>query len=259
MGAGSYYQFPERKIAGLVLMLCTIFYVFLFLLTFLLRNCGGLTDGWSVSVWHALNVGIEYTALGLAALALFALFIVPLWYFERKGKESGEMAFEAAKNTAGLVILVGLLSSFFILPTVGLIDDRDVSTRLQHFENYYDIGSNEFRAFMVPRPAKDIKVYVDHRIGSRSCDISCTVGMEGLLEFAKENGYRFERREHILGLADSCVTRELEIDTANITNYLFSAVGLQGDASEGSAKSSFGHVLFVYDIANNKLFGSYSD
>ena len=259
MGGGSYYQFPERKIAGLVLILCAIFYAFLFLLTFLIRNCGGLTNGWSVSVWHALNVGIEYTALGLAAFTLFALFIVPLWYFEWKGKESGEMAFEAAKNTVGLVILVGLLSSFFILPTVGMIDDRDVSTRLQHFENYYDIGSNEFCAFMVPRSAKDIKVYVDRKIGSRSCDISCTVGMEGLLEFAKENGYRFERREYMLGFADSCVTRELEIDTANITNYLFSSVGLEGDASEGSAKSSFGHVLFVYDIANNKLFGSYSD
>ena len=102
---------PEGKMAKRFTVVCAIFFAVLFLLTFFLKNCGGWSESWPVGVWHALNVGIEYTALGLAALALFALFIVPLWYFERKGKKSGEMAFEAAKNTAGLVILVGLLSS----------------------------------------------------------------------------------------------------------------------------------------------------
>lgn len=250
---------PEGKMAKRFTVVCAIFFAVMFLLTFFLKNCGGWSEGWPVGVWHALDVGIIYVAIGLVALDVFILLIYPLWRWERGGQESGKRAYEIAVTTSGYVLGAMLVTLFFTFSTFCEILDHDESGQVQHFENYYDIGSNEFRAFMVPRSAKDIKVYVDHSIGSRTCDISCTVGMEGLLEFAKENGYRFERREHMLGFADSCITRELEIDTANITNYLFSSIGLEENASGGSAKSGFGNALFAYDIANKRLVGSYWD
>lgn len=253
------YKKPEGRAALWFLKTFAVFYAFLFLLTFLLRNCGGLTDNWPVGVWHVLNVGINYIVVGLVAFALTVLFLVPLWYFGRRGKESGEESFEAAKNTMVLVLLVTLFSSFFIFQTIGTIDDRDVTDRIRHYETHEDVNERELRLFMIPRSATDIKVYADQGIGYRTCDISCTVGMDGLLVFARENGYRFERRERIPGFAKSCVTQELDIDPSNITNYLYSAVGVGDDKVRRDGRSGFGGVSFVYDVANKRLYGSYGN
>lgn len=259
MGVCSYYSVPERKMAGLMLILSAAFYVLLLLLTFVLRNCGGLSDSWAIDVWHVLNVGIEYAVVGLVAFALVVMFIVPLWFFWRRGKRSCEKSFDAAKKAIGLVFLMTLLLSVFIFPTIGMIADRDVSDRLWNFANYKEVSFSEFRDIVIPRTATDIKMHIDRGIGYRECDISCTVSKEGLLEFERENGYRFEHREPLPCLANNCVTRELNIDPLNSTNYLFYFAGYREDEAGGNGQREFGSMVFVYDIAKGRLYGSCSD
>lgn len=253
----SYYRIPERKMAGWLLKGYAVFFAVVFLLTFLVRSCGGLTDNWPLAVWHVLFVAVDFMCLSLTAFALFVLFIVPLWYYGKKGRVSGDESFWAGMKMVGLLLFVTAALYDPVFSTIDTVADRDAGSRIRHLANYQEVGDDGFRHFMIPRSATAIKIYADRGIGYCMYDMSCAVGMEGLMEFAKENGYLFERRERAPGFADSCVTRELEIDTANITNYLFSSVGLEGDTSEGSDRSWFGSALFAYDIANKRLVGSY--
>ena len=246
---------PEGKMAKRFTVVCAIFFAVMFLLTFFLKNCGGWSESWPVGVWHALDVGIIYVAIGLVAFDLFILLIYPLWRWERGGQESGKRAFEIAVTTSGYVLGAALITFFFTSSTLSMIGDHDESGQVQQFANYNAMGDNEFRYFMVPIIATDIKVNDDRGFLYLEYSVSCTVGMDDFVSFANANGYRFERGGCIPSFEKNCVTKELVIDEANSENYYHCLV----NGGEGALTRRTGTLQLVYDVAHKRLYGSYRD
>lgn len=245
----------EGKMAKRFTVVCAIFFAAMFLLTFFLKNCGGWSERWPVGVWHALDVGILYVAIGLVAFDLFILLIYPLWRWERGGQESGKRAFEIAVTTSGYVLGAALITFFFTSSTLSMIGDHDESGQVQQFANYNAMGDNEFRYFMVPTTATDIKVNDDRGFLYLEYSISCTVSMSDFVSFANANGYRFERGGRIPSFEKNCVTKELVVDEANIANYYHCLV----NGGEGALARRTGTLQLIYDVANKRLYGSYCD
>ena len=246
---------PEGKMAKRFVVVCAIFFAVMFLLTFFLKNCGGWSESWPVGVWHVLDVGILYVAIGLVAFDLFVLLIYPLWRLERGGQESGKRAFEIVVTTSGYVLGAALITFFFTSSTLSMIGDRDESGRVQQFANYNAMGDNEFRYFMVPTTASDIKVNDDRGFIYLEHSISCTVSMSDFVSFANANGYRFERGGRVPSFEKNCVTKELVIDEANNANYYHCLV----NGGEGALARRIGTLQLVYDVAHKRLYGSYRD
>lgn len=246
---------PEGKMAKRFTVVCAIFFAVMFLLTFFLKNCGGWSESWPVGVWHALGVGIIYVTIGLGAFDLFILLIYPLWRWERGGQESGKRAYEVAVTTSGYVLGAMLITFFFTSSTLSMIGDRDESGQVQQFANYNAMGDNEFRYFMVPTTATDIKVNDDRGFIYLEYSISCTVNMSDFVSFANANGYRFEHGGRVPSFEKNCVTEELVIDEANNANYYHCLV----NGGEGALTGRFGTLQLVYDVANKRLYGSYCD
>ena len=245
----------EGKMAKRFAVVCAIFFAVMFLLTFFLRNCGGWSESWPVGVWHALDVGIIYVAIGLVAFDAFILLIYPLWRWGRGGQESGKRAFEIAVTTSGYVLGAALVTLFFTFSTFCVILDHDESGQMQQFANYNAMGDNEFRYFMVPIIATDIKVNDDRGFLYLEYSVSCTVGMDDFVSFANANGYRFERGGCIPSFEKNCVTKELVIDEANSENYYHCLV----NGGEGALMRRTGTLQLVYDVAHKRLYGSYRD
>ena len=246
---------PEGKMAKRFTVVCAIFFAVMFLLTFFLKNCGGWSEGWPVGVWHALGVGIMYVAIGLVAFDVFILLIYPLWRLERGGHESGKRSFEIAVTTSGYVLGAALVTLFFTFSTFCVILDRDESGQVQQFANYNAMGDNEFRYFMVPTTATDIKVNDDRGFLYLEYSISCTVGMDDFVSFANANGYRFERGGYIPSFEKNCVTKELVVDETNNANYYHCLE----NGGEGALARRIGTLQLVYDVAHKRLYGSYRD
>ena len=246
---------PEGKMAKRFTVVCAIFFAVMFLLTFFLKNCGGWSESWPLGVWQALGSGIIYVAIGLVAFDLFILLIYPLWRWERGGQESGKRAYEIAVTTSGYVLGATLVTLFFTFSTFCVILDHDESGQVQQFANYNAMGDTEFRYFMVPTTATDIKVNDARGFLYLEYSISCTVGMDDFVSFANANGYRFERGGCIPSFEKNCVTKELVIDEANSENYYHCLV----NGGEGALTRRTGTLQFVYDVANKRLYGSYCD
>ena len=245
----------EGKMAKRFTVVCAIFFAVMFLLTFFLKNCGGWSESWPVGVWHALGAGIIYVAIGLVAFDVFILLIYPLWRWERGGQESGKRAYEIAVTTSGYVLGAALVTLFFTFSTLCVILDHDESDQIQQFANYNAMGDNEFRYFMVPTTATDIKVNDDRGFLYLEYSISCTVGMDDFVSFANANGYRFERGGYIPSFEKNCVTKELVVDETNNANYYHCLV----NGGEGALARRTGTLQLVYDVANKRLYGSYCD
>lgn len=246
---------PEGKMAKRFTVVCAIFFAVMFLLTFFLKNCGGWSESWPLGVWQALGSGIIYVAIGLVAFDLFILLIYPLWRWERGGQESGKRAYEIAVATSGYVLGAALVTLFFTFSTFCVILDHDESDQIQQFANYNAMGDNEFRYFMVPITATDIKVNDDRGFIYLEYSVSCTVDMDDFVSFVNANGYRFERGGYIPSFEKNCVTKELVVDEANNANYYHCLV----NGGEGALARRIGTLQLVYDVAHKRLYGSYRD
>ena len=250
------YGTPEGRMAKRFLVACGIFFAVLFLLTFFLKNCGGWSETWPSSVWHVLNVGIKSLALSLVVFDASILTAYPLWLLERRGKQSAKLAYDIAVSTSGYVLGAVLITAYFTSSTIFAIEENDMTIQMRQFANYKEMD-DEFRSFMIPERATNIKVNSDCGFGHRTYNVSCTIDKDGLMSFAVANGYRFERGGQIPVFEKNCVTKELSVDANNADTYLHCFV--KGRKDEITGQKIFGSLLFVYDVANCRLYGSYAD
>lgn len=258
MRIGDYYRVPEKRGAGAFLACCITSLAWLFVVTLVLRSIDDL-ETIPASVWHALGVSVDMGVVVLGFGLAWMLLIWPAWQLLRRGEAAAKSSLNEGIKPMEFGLLAMLGAAVFFLPTILMIGDHDLTSRLKCYRTYEEYDDPAFGGFMVPEGAVDIRRYYDCGFGYQSCDISCTVGIDGLKSFADAKGYVFSPLEWVPLFSESPVTKELDIDSEDCTNYLYCAARNSEHRVPLPGWGDFGNLTFVYDIRNRRLYASYYD
>ena len=258
MKLGDYYAIPEKKGVGVFLACCVTSAAWLFVVTLVLQSLGDL-EAVPAPVWHALGVSVDMVAVVLGFGFAWMLLGWPAWQLARRGEPAAKASLKEGIKPMEFGLLAMLGAAVFFLPTILMISDHDQPTRLKCYGTYDEYDDPAFGGFMVPEGATDIKRYYDCGFGYQKCDISCTVGLDDLKSFADARGYAFRTLEWIPLFSESPVTKELDVDSGDSTNYLYCAARNSEHRVPLPGWGDFGNLTFVYDIRNRRLYASYYD
>ena len=258
MRFNDYFTVVEKKGVGVFLLCCGVSAVYILILGLFLVCFSG-SDVLPVSVWHVLKEGADVMLFVLGGGFLWMLVVWPAWQFVKRGDSAAKMSVDAGIKPMQVAILVAIATSFLTLPIIVATSEQDTTLCLKQFDSYEEFENCSFRNFMLPKGASNIKRYYDCGFGYQSCDISCTVGFDDLKSFADAKGYVFRPLEWVPLFSESPVTKELDIESEDCTNYLYCAARNSEHRGPLPGWGDFGNLTFVYDIRNRRLYASYYD